>query len=346
MTTDQANPEPTDVTTELYQAVIGPRSQDYYLLRFSAFDADSKRRVTWHWPAFLSTLNWLVYRRMWGWALGYAAVATAAALAIFGLGKLVFNYSDSTTKVLAALFLLAAFVLPALLANAAYYRFCKTKIAKAVAASADLPQAYERLAKEASTKKRWIVLALMNVGVLALIAVVASRLPKLNPAEKKLPLTTKTAQAPVAAASKAKPAGLPPVAMPAAAPASAPVGAPAVASTPVTATATSSAQAPPAAAAKPEPSDKPQKPGSVGVTANQADRRFFIQVGAFANAANVARAQEKVEAIGLTPFTQPVETPQGRLIRVRLGPFDSKAEANQAAAQIRATGLAALLLRL
>jgi len=383
MTTDQVNPEPTDVTTELYKAVIGPKSQDYYLHRFGQFDADSKKRVAWHWFACLATLNWLAFRRMWGWALGYAAVVTTLALGIFGLGRLVFSYSSAATTALAALFLLAAFVLPGLFANAVYYRFCKTKIAKAVAASADIQEAYARLAKGASTNKRANILALINVVALVLIAAIAILLPRLTSPEKKLPLTKKAAPAPKPAASKPKPIDAPPAAVPAAASApAAPASAPAAPGTPVANPATTSVQAPSASTSKPEPPEKPQKPKAVEMPvtpvqtakpakpevlaetgagtsrasdqpppqarakANRADRRFFIQVGAFAKNGNVVKARGMVEAIGLATFTQPVETPVGRLTRVRVGPFDSRAEADKALAQIRATSLDTWLLRL
>ena len=64
------------VTAELYRAAIGPSAQDYYLKHFLRFDSEGKTSATWHWPAYWATLNWLIYRRMWAWALGYAAALT------------------------------------------------------------------------------------------------------------------------------------------------------------------------------------------------------------------------------------------------------------------------------
>jgi len=49
---------------------------------------------------------------------------------------------------------------------------------------------------------------------------------------------------------------------------------------------------------------------------------------------------------GVPAFTQSVKTASGTRIRVRVGPFNSKEEADSAAAKVRAQGLPAALLPL
>ncbi|HEY8974424.1 MAG TPA: SPOR domain-containing protein [Burkholderiaceae bacterium] len=74
--------------------------------------------------------------------------------------------------------------------------------------------------------------------------------------------------------------------------------------------------------------------------------RFVVQVGAFLEDAKVREARGKVEKLGLKTYTQPVDTPTGKRIRVRIGPFATKAEADKAAARIKAEGQAAVVLAL
>ena len=52
----------------------------------------------------------------------------------------------------------------------------------------------------------------------------------------------------------------------------------------------------------------------------------------------------KVEAMGLKTYTQVVESTAGRRIRVRVGPYPTKADADKAAARIKSGGLQAAVL--
>jgi len=74
--------------------------------------------------------------------------------------------------------------------------------------------------------------------------------------------------------------------------------------------------------------------------------RVVVQVGAYADAAQAQQVRLKLERAGLTTYTQVAETPQGKLIRVRLGPFETRAQAERAAARVQALGLPTRLLTL
>lgn len=74
--------------------------------------------------------------------------------------------------------------------------------------------------------------------------------------------------------------------------------------------------------------------------------RFIVQVGAFAEARSAQDMRGKVEKLGLKTYTQAVETPEGKRIRVRVGPFASREEADRAAAKLRSGGLAGTVLTL
>ena len=74
--------------------------------------------------------------------------------------------------------------------------------------------------------------------------------------------------------------------------------------------------------------------------------RLVVQVGAFADAAKLAEVRHKLEKLGLKTYTQVVEVEGSKRTRVRVGPFDNRAEADKAAARIRAAGLPAAILTL
>ena len=71
-----------------------------------------------------------------------------------------------------------------------------------------------------------------------------------------------------------------------------------------------------------------------------------MQVGAFADVTKAREARQKVERAGLKTYTQVVETKDGKRIRVRVGPLANRAEAEKAAARIRAVDLPASILTL
>jgi DedD protein len=159
---------------------------------------------------------------------------------------------------------------------------------------------------------------------------------------------------PVAAA----PAGAPaPVA--AAAPAPAPAAAPVAAASTVPAKPEARASAPaPAAVARAEPATKPAAPDAARAQAllegkpvqaqaqDDADGRFVVQVGAFADATKARETRLKVEKAGLKTYTHVAETKDGKRIRVRVGPFATRAEADKAAGRIKELELPAAVLTL
>ncbi len=105
------------------------------------------------------------------------------------------------------------------------------------------------------------------------------------------------------------------------------------------------AEAPKAEALKAEAA-KPAQVIDAAASAPAKIGRYVVQVGAFTDALAVREARQRVEKLGLATYTQEVDTPTGRRTRVRVGPFDSKAEADQASARLKAAGLPGYLLLL
>src|SRR3989344_2295685 len=86
------------------------------------------------------------------------------------------------------------------------------------------------------------------------------------------------------------------------------------------------------------------EPATAAATAEEA--RFIVQVGAFADADKAREARTKVERAGMKTYTQVVDTKEGKRTRVRVGPFTNRAEADKAAARIKALDLSASVLTL
>lgn len=77
-----------------------------------------------------------------------------------------------------------------------------------------------------------------------------------------------------------------------------------------------------------------------------ADARFIVQVGAFSDADKAREARLKLERAGLKTYTQVVEPKEGKRTRVRVGPFVSRQDAENAAEKIKQLDLPASILEL
>ncbi len=100
------------------------------------------------------------------------------------------------------------------------------------------------------------------------------------------------------------------------------------------------------AASKPalKPDAKPaSKPEAVKP---DADTRYIVQVGAFGDATTAHEARMKVERLGIKTYTHEIGAGATKKIRVRVGPYATKAEADKAMNTLRKGGLSGALLTL
>ncbi|HEX5806474.1 MAG TPA: SPOR domain-containing protein [Macromonas sp.] len=81
-------------------------------------------------------------------------------------------------------------------------------------------------------------------------------------------------------------------------------------------------------------------------TASADKDRVVVQVGAFAESNRAQEVRNKLERAGLKTYTHVAETAQGKRIRVRIGPFENRAQAEKAAQKVKALGLQAAILTL
>lgn len=94
------------------------------------------------------------------------------------------------------------------------------------------------------------------------------------------------------------------------------------------------------------PAAAPAARASAATAKAAAEARFVVQVGAFADKKSAQEARQRLERKGLKTYAQVAQTKEGDRIRVRLGPFATKAEADKAAAAAQSVGLAGKVLTL
>ena len=407
---------------------LGPVNTDYYLKVFERFDDTGRTTTTWNWAACLCTLNWMLFRQLWGAALVYVAAAEGLALIVFGVGRSFLHWPVGIELGVLGAFAVLAFAVPGLYGNAILYADIRKRIARALAASRTVPEACALLEKQASSRKRLQVLVLANVvlGLAALIAYLALSPSDVKPLALQPAVTVAQATAAAQAASATKPVGALPVPeaegattlpmpapevttepppapapqAPAAALKPAPVAsAPlAVAQAPATTAVQKSAEPPapvpsasstpsPAAAkaSTPKPATPPAstrapapaasatatataparrdaasraaartKPKTPAAAASSADTAlptvgtapgYYINVGLFAEEANARKTQARLLNEGLPAFRQELNNSKGRRIRVRVGPYATRAQADAAAEAIRAMALDAVVFK-
>ena len=392
--------------TALYSAALGPVHLSRYLPIFARFDEAGRTTTSWNWAASLCTLNWMVFRQMWGAALVYVAAAEGVALLVFGVGRPLLEWPEAVEWGVAAAFVLLSCAVPGLYGNALLHADTHKKIARALTATHTLNEACALLARQASSSKRlaWLVAGNLALALAAAGAYLA--MPSAGTAEadsatpvapiRPVPLTPSEPPAPPPplphpATISALPVASEPAALPspAATDSAAPSQVPAVEATATVAPAAASEQAPaPAPAAQPQPAastppaaaplaqaadkatppkrlsppqakarasapDTPAAPPDTTASASTAQPLpavgtapgYYINVGLFAEEANARKAQARLLNEGLPAFRQETQVGKKRRLRVRVGPYSDRADADAAAITIRAMGLDALVAR-
>jgi DedD protein len=94
----------------------------------------------------------------------------------------------------------------------------------------------------------------------------------------------------------------------------------------------------------------PHRSATGAATDDKADAatggRFVVQVAAYSDAGAARDMRQRIEKLGLKSYTQVVEVDGARRIRVRVGPFIGRDDADKAAATLKGAGLPAAVLAL
>ncbi|WP_298207662.1 SPOR domain-containing protein [Acidovorax sp.] len=346
----------------LYRLALGPVNTDDYLTVFERFDSTGRTTTTWNWAACLATLNWMLFRQLWSAALVYVAAAEGLALIVFGMGRSFLQWPQGVELGVLGAFALLAFAVPGLYGNAILYGDIRKRVARALAASRTVPEACALLEKQASSRKRLKVLVLANLalGAAALLAYLALSPSSTKPLALEPAITV--AQASAASAAKAGEAAPEPerpatsTESPAqSAPASTPVPPPVAAAAVPPDEPAPPAPEPPAKKAPQttasHPATKTKIPAKAAVAADArapavgTAAGYYINVGLFAEEANARKTQARLLNEGLPAFRQELNNAKGRRIRVRVGPYNTRAKADAAAQSIRAMDLDAVVFK-
>ncbi|WP_332741974.1 SPOR domain-containing protein [Hydrogenophaga sp.] len=324
---------PESATTALYRAALGPVNVGRYLPVFARFDEAGRAGPGWNWAAALLTLNWLVFRQLWGVALLYVAAVEGLALLVLGLGREWLARPSLLEWGFLGAILVLSCLIPGVYGNAWLHADARRRMMRAVREAKTVREACVALALRASNRRRLLGLVAVN-GVLAVATIVMywglSRwavdqqvLPMVAVPEVVVPAEP-TPPAPAEPAPVASPAPTAPVAEP---PPVQPAG-------PSSLEPTSAVEPAPA----PTPAAQATRPAA-------QEGGFAINVGLFADATNADRVHTRLIDAGLPAYIQVVDSSNGQRTRVRVGPFASRALADEAVPRIRALGLDAVVFR-
>ena len=93
------------------------------------------------------------------------------------------------------------------------------------------------------------------------------------------------------------------------------------------------------AASEPPAADDPAGPSTTTSAPVSVEQSFVVQLGAFSNAQNATRLASKVRENRFKAFTEVVTTSGGKRTRVRVGPYPTRAAAEQARDRLKARKL-------
>ncbi len=98
--------------------------------------------------------------------------------------------------------------------------------------------------------------------------------------------------------------------------------------------------------AKPEPAKAETKSETKPADTKDTGARFVVQAGTFSDEAKLREARSKLEKAGISTYTQVIEGKDGRRVRVRVGPFTNRDDADKVARKIKQLSLQPQVLTL
>jgi DedD protein len=76
----------------------------------------------------------------------------------------------------------------------------------------------------------------------------------------------------------------------------------------------------------------------------KTEGKYLVQIGAFGSTSGADEQVKRASALGLKAFTEQVSTNAGKRIRVRLGPFNNREQAEKARESLKAAGIESALI--
>lgn len=344
---------------DLYRAALGPAHAEHYLPVFARFDERGASGLAWNTAAAAGSLGWLLYRQLWGAAGEFAAALGVWALVAAGLAFWVEVLPLGVRVGLALALLLLLVAVPGLYGTALLYAQVRQRMVDAVKQAATVDEACTLLRWQGDAQRRrgaWAVAGLLLAG--AALGCALWFLPSALAPAPAAPVADAVPASEPRANAPAEPAAAAPTVLVADTEAPAPaVDEPAAADLPPSADAAPAGEAPASASAvvasgaaplQAVAAPVPEPVAAVSATAPTTAppsvvvvrvRGYGVSVGLFAVADNAERARTKLEAAGLPVLIDPIESARGPITRVRVGPFETQAQAQAAAKKVGALGL-------
>ena len=114
---------------DLLDAAIGPVNKSYYRPKFDRFAA-LQGSVSWNWPAFFVTIFWMLYRRMYAYAVLVWFVLPVVLIVVAGLVGGISGDASASISTYYLLHAIIGFIVIPMFANRLYYRHATRKIAR------------------------------------------------------------------------------------------------------------------------------------------------------------------------------------------------------------------------
>jgi DedD protein len=92
--------------------------------------------------------------------------------------------------------------------------------------------------------------------------------------------------------------------------------------------------------------NKPDATAKVEPAKPDTSGRFVVQVGAYGEAASARDMRQRVDKLGLKSYSQVADIEGAKRFRVRVGPFNTREDAEKAAGKLKAAGLPAAIFTL
>ena len=336
----------------LYRAALGPAHAEHYLPVFSRFDERGSNGPAWNTSAALGNLGWLVYRQLWGAAGEFAAALGVWALIAAGLAFWAGFLPAGVRVGLALALLLFLLLVPGLYGTALLHAQVVRRMIAAVRQATTMEEACTLLRQQGNAHRRrtaWGLAGLLFAALVAGGVWMAWPTQSASPPVVSSPIpVADLARAEASGPSASEPIGIPietpPVAKVtlSATPAE-PVAVPEIAASPAETREVPVVQTVELVGTRPPPAavtELPVAEAALPVTgAALRVKEHGVSVGLFAVPENAERIQAKLAAAGLPALKEPIESANGSLTRVRVGPFKRRDQAQAAAEQVRALGL-------
>jgi len=150
---------------ELLAAFIGPKNAHYYSGAFHAFARGEN--VKWNWPAFFVTFPWMLYRKMWLYALGYI-------IGLHLLMQIVFLFGGVSPSSQFLLSIIVFFVVTPLFATRLYYAHARGKIGSIKMRTSSPEEQQLEVARAGGTSVVGIVVGVLILFVPAVGGIIAA----------------------------------------------------------------------------------------------------------------------------------------------------------------------------